>query len=190
MKQKDSLVFPGQFLGVEEEYMPGKNAYVDEDGRVFSQAVGISEFDEQNHEVNVQKVSKPVIPIDIGSNVVGKVSIVKENMVVVEIINAEKSGVPRKILQRSASIMISRASPMYVKTLDDLFKIGDLVKAKVVEVSHYGVELSTSDPSMGVLKAYCSNCRFPLEELDGNLKCPDCGSLEKRKMAKIVEGEA
>jgi exosome complex component CSL4 len=189
MKQKDSLVFPGQFLGVEEEYMPGKNAYVGEDGRVFSQTVGVSEFDEQNHEVNVKKISKPVVPIDIGSTIMGNVSIVKENMVVIEIVNAEKNGVPRKILQRSASIMISRASPMYVKTLDELFKIGDLIQAKVVEVSNYGVELSTSDPMMGVLKAYCSNCRFPLEEVEGNLKCPNCGSLEKRKMAKMVEGE-
>ncbi len=189
MKQKDSLVFPGQFLAVEEEYASGANTYLDEEGRVFSQALGVPTFDEHNHEVNVQKIAKPVVPLDIGSIVLGKVALVKDNMLVLELLRAEKGGVPRKILQGSASVMISRVSPNFVKSLDDLFCIGDLVRAKVVEVNPYGVELATAEPMLGVVKAYCSNCRFALEEFEEILKCANCNAVEKRKMAKLSEGE-
>ena len=182
-KKDSNVVMPGDFLSTEEEFTPGLNAFSNDEGRVLSDSIGLPLFNIQKHEVDVDKKSRTVKIAGIGNVVFGRIMLVKDNMVVLELISAECNGEPRRLLQSSGTIMVSRVSNNYVKRLDDEFRIGDWVKAKIVESNSYGIELTTSEPSLGVIRAYCINCRQELGMFSGKLKCTGCGSLEHRKTA-------
>lgn len=182
-KKESNLVMPGQFLSTEEEFMPGTNAFSDDNGRVSADSVGIPEFNLLKHEVDVKKKSRTVKVAGIGSLVLGRIMLVKDNLVVLELLTAESNGEERRLLQSSGTIMVSRVSNNYVKRLSDEFRVGDLVKAKIVESNTYGIELSTNEQSLGVVRAYCVNCRQELGLFSGKLKCTNCGSLEFRKIS-------
>ena len=177
------LVFPGEFLATEEEYSSGVNTFSDSEGRVFADSVGIADFDDAKREVLVSKKSRILKPAGIGSTVLGKVMFVKDNMIVLELVEAEKNGEELRLLHSTGSLMVSRVSNFFVKRLRDDFKIGDLVKARIIEANTYGVELSTNAPNLGVVRAYCSKCRQELGLFAGSLKCTSCGSLERRKLS-------
>jgi len=78
---------------------------------------------------------------------------------------------------------IRNVSTRYVERLKDEFKIGDLIKAKVVKASSLGIDLATDDFSFGVVKAFCSKCRHPLQLFGQSLRCLNCGSSERRKVS-------
>ncbi|MDO8647137.1 MAG: exosome complex RNA-binding protein Csl4 [Candidatus Diapherotrites archaeon] len=182
-KKDSNIVMPGDFLSTEEEFTPGLNAFSNDEGRVLSDSVGIPSFNIQKHEVDVDKKSRTVKVAGIGNVVFGRIMLVKDNMVVLELFGSECNGEPRRLLQSSGTIMVSRVSNNYVKRLDDEFRIGDLVKAKIVESNSYGIELTTSEPNLGVIRAFCITCRQELGMFSGKLKCTNCGSQEQRKTA-------
>jgi len=177
------LVMPGDFLTTEEEYSSGINTFLNDDGSVCSDSVGVLGFDDKKREVLVQKKSRIVKVAGVGSIVFGRVLLVKDNMLVLELLSAEHNGEERRLLHSSGSVMVSRISSFFVKRLNDEFKIGDFVKARIVESNTYGVELSTNEPDLGVIRAYCSNCRQELGLFAGKLKCTNCGSIEGRKLS-------
>jgi len=69
----------------------------------------------------------------------------------------------------------------YVKNLSQEFSMSDIVKAKVINTQN--MRLTTSEKSLGVMKAYCSRCRSELQMDGKRLKCPSCGRTEKRKLS-------
>ncbi len=183
MKKDKEMVYPGSFLSTEEEFVPGKNAYSDEEGNVTSTTVGEKDLDMETREANVINKTKIVKPLDVGSTVIARVSLVKDNSAMVEILSAEKDGEERKVLKAYASIPVSSISTEYVKSVKDMFRVGDFVRARVAKVVPWGIDLDTRDREMGVIKAYCIECRKPMKMFDGSLKCPNCGASSPRKVS-------
>ncbi|MFH1256905.1 MAG: exosome complex RNA-binding protein Csl4 [Candidatus Diapherotrites archaeon] len=183
MMEKKQLVVPGEFLGIEEEFVGGKNTFEDGNGNVLSECIGVPEFDHKRREVKVKKISKEVKPLEPGSIAYGKVALVKEQSVLIELFKAEKNNEPRTILNTFASLPVFNVSQGYVKFLSDMFRVGDIVKAGVVTVTNYGIDLNTKDKSFGVVKAFCVKCRKPLHMIGEQLKCPCCGRTEPRKIS-------
>lgn len=183
-KKQQGMVFPGEFLTTEEEFASGQNTFTDDDGSVRADSVGVPIVNEARREIEVGKKARIVKAAGVGSTVFGRIMLVKDNMAVIELLSAESNGEPRRLLFSSGSVMVSRVSQNYVKNLRDEFRIGDLVKAKIIEVSNYGIELSTSDRGLGVVKAYCSNCRQEMGLFAGKLRCIACGSMERRKLSE------
>ena len=151
MAKKDTFVHPGNKLTVEEEFAAGRNTYVDDDGNVVAAALGNVQFDEEGREVHVETKAKQVQPLEVGSIVYGRVAFVKDAVVVITMARAEKDGKPTKIFDSSATINISRVSSEYVSSLDDYFKIGDYVKARVMDINTWGVDLATNEKGLGVI---------------------------------------
>lgn len=180
---KNQIVVPGDFLTTEEEFNAGNNTF-ESDGRIFADSVGIPVFDQKTREVKVEKLSRTTKVVDIGTIVFGKVVVVRDNNLIIELMEAEKDSEPRRLLHSSATLMIRRIGFGFIKSTEEEFKIGDIVKAKVVEVNKYGYELSTADSELGVVKAFCSQCRSPLHVFSGKLKCLNCHAEEKRKTSK------
>ncbi len=178
---KDELVVPGDSLAVQEEFVAGKNAFDSDDGKVYSDSAGKALFDIKNHEVSVAK-RRNVSAVKIGSVVFGKVSMIKASVVVVEITDAVDDKGNQLVFNMSmASLPVRNASPSYLKSLSDAFRIGDLVKAKISMLSPYAIDVRTNDPDLGVIKAYCSKCRHPLHLFGRSMKCTNCGNTEERK---------
>jgi exosome complex component CSL4 len=63
-----------------------------------------------------------------------------------------------------------------------MFRAGDIVRAKVIGVQREPIQLSTVGRDLGVLVALCSRCRTVLNREGNRLRCPECGSLESRKL--------
>ena len=183
MALKQKLVFPGEFLTVEEEFMPGNNTFEDENGKIFSTKIGLAEFDEKSRKVSVKEKHALAKMLDKGSIVFARVSLIKESNVMVSIVSAEHNGEQRIIPFSNASIYIANASSEFVRNLSGMFRVGDIIKAKVLEVTKYSIELSTNEPELGVLKAFCSKCRQPMILFGATLKCINCANNENRKIA-------
>ena len=178
---KKKVVLPGEFLSTEEEFVPGKNAF-DSEGNVYSGALGEVEQDNKTKEISV-KPSVQVKKIEKGSIVFGRVSLVKENSVSIELfpnLDAEQRQV---IPTTGAMLPIRCVSRDYVEKLRDCFKVGDIVRARVMKVIPQGFDLETNQPDLGVVKAFCGKCRKPMQVFGRNLKCLSCGNTETRKLS-------
>ncbi len=181
------IVVPGEFLTIEEEFSSGKNTFEDNEGNIYSTKVGLKEFDSNEREVSIKENNSMNDLIEVGAIVTGRVLLIKESFAIINIIKAELNG--KKVVSTfgSAKLMISKVSRMHVKSLRDELKVGDVIKAKVINVTKYGVDLTTSYPEFGVIKAYCSNCRHVLGLFDKSLKCSNCGSIERRKLSNEIK---
>ena len=148
---KQRFVVPGEFLTVAEEFSAGKNTWEDEKGNVFSSASGSCNFNQEEYEVSVDS-SKTISLIDKGSIITGQVVLVKSSIAIVEIFHAEKDSQPRILNEGRGVIGVSNASPRYVKSMEDEFKVGDIVRAEVLFVEKGNVELTTKFNGLGVIK--------------------------------------
>lgn len=178
---KKNVALPGDFISTEEEFIPGKNTFVEE-GEIRSDSLGSVDVNQKNKDVSVGKL-RNVELMDADTMVYAQVTMVKSSGVFVELLYAEKNGKKRIISNSMAMIPARFISRSYVKNLSDCFRIGDVVKAKVAVFSPQGIDLRTNDPELGVVKAFCVKCRHPLGLFNGILKCTSCGNTENRKIA-------
>ena len=182
--EKKKIVLPGEFLSTEEEFAAGRNTFDSDDGNVYSKGIGSVEHNNQTKEVSV----KPAVDwqgIRRGGIVLGRVELVKDSSVLVTLML--EPGNPKKqiLVPGSAMIPIRNVSRDYVERLKDVFKVGDIVRARVAKIMPGPtVDLETNQPDLGVVKAFCSHCRKPLHQFGPNLKCMVCGSTESRKLAR------
>lgn len=174
-KNKETIILPGEEITTEEEYAGGKNTY-NQKGIIRSTAMGKAIFDENRKEVAVRgKIVQTIRPGDI---VNGKVVMIKDTMVMLELKSAENK---KKITSKAAMIPVRNVSTDFISDLHKVFKIGDLVKAKVTNASPLGIDLATNEKGLGVTKAYCGECRHEMSYSNGKLMCLSCGSVEERK---------
>lgn len=174
-KTKELIVMPGEEISIEEQYGGGKNTFV-KFGKVKSVVLGKVIFDDGQKKVNVE--GKLVQTITINDIVYGKVVKVKDSMVLIELTSAENN---KKITSKESNLPVRNVSTEYISKLDNFFKIGDIVKAKVVGATPLGIDLATNETGLGVIKAYCKECRSELSHSNEKLLCFNCGSQEERK---------
>ena len=178
----EEITVPGEFLTVEEEFSAGKNTFEDNEGNVYSAKVGIKEFNQNEREVSV-KEKKHVSLIEAGSIITAQVSLVKDSVVVLNVLKTEKNGKEQVSNFPVVQLMISKVAREHIMNLRDEFKVGDVIKAKVIKVNKFGIDVTTAFPELGVIKAFCSKCRGSLSLFNKTLKCAKCGSIEKRKLS-------
>jgi len=180
VEKSGQFVVPGERLAVIEELLSGPGTYAGEDGTIYSSITGQVSVDTFNKIVAVYpRVHLPVMPHE-GSVVLGQVSSVQDKGAAVQIFK-----VGRKYLSSglfTGSLHVSMVNADYVKTMFDAFKVGDIIRAKVVSDKNLAYQLSTVDRTLGVLYAFCSRCGFPLMR-KRNLQCQVCKNVEERKLA-------
>lgn len=182
MSEKKELVLPSDKLAVIEEYMPGEGTYADDEGYIRAAKVGYPIADKNFKTITVlHPLKKPFIP-RYGMIVLGVITSVKEDLVFVDII-ADKDGKPFSG-KYTGVIHLSQASKTFIKTIEDAFKLSDIVLAKILTDKLPPYQLTTKAPELGVIAAMCSKCGEVLVKRDENtLICPRCGNVEKRKVA-------
>ncbi|MBI5553684.1 MAG: exosome complex RNA-binding protein Csl4 [Candidatus Diapherotrites archaeon] len=177
------LVFPGSLLGKEEAYSAGPNAFVDEQGSVRAESVGVSLLSNEKYEASVRRLSPSKKWIENGTIVIGRVALLKEQSALIELLEGNFKGEQRVMPSLYASLMIFNISSNYVESIKQELRLNDLVRARVVDVKPYNIELSIAEPELGVIKAFCVKCRSPLTLLGSGLKCLSCANEETRKTA-------
>ena len=170
-----TILVPGETLTTEEEFLPGKNTFTD-NGLIKSSTLGNGVLDNTTKEASVQ--GNEIQTIAVGDIIIGLVTNVKENNVLIEIRSVEGG---KKVTVSNAQIPIRNISNKFVSRTRDFFRIGDVVRAKVSQIDEYGIDLDTIGKGFGVTKAYCTKCRHEMEYGHGKLMCLNCGSVETRK---------
>ena len=176
VKSSGQFVVPGDRLGVIEEFIPDSGTYV-KDGYIYSSNVGYVLIDFANKKVSVYPAARNMNVPKVNNIIIGWVAGVQSSNATVQIIK-----VGRKFLSGrfTGIIHISDVSHRYLENMYDAFRMGDLVRAKVISDKNNTYHLTTKDENLGVLYAFCSQCGGILIKRR-NLRCKICGNIEKRK---------
>jgi exosome complex component CSL4 len=178
------LVLPGDYLGIIEEYLPGEGVK-EENGELIATRAGRVKIDPERMEIHVEPVTDtPPFP-QVGDVVLAQVLEVKPQAVIVQILRIE--GRPDREIATSklAGIHVSQVKNGFVEDLSKEFKIGDIVRARVISNEKSPIQLTTKAPDLGVVYAFCSRCRTPLIRRGEKLVCPKCGNVETRKLSTL-----
>ncbi len=180
--QTGDFVVPGDFLSTTEEFVPDEGVY-EEENRIFSSATGIVLMDADSKKISVHPKTDTPPVLKEGDIVIGRVSQIRGQIANIDI-GAVRGNEDREVPNADdAVIHISNISTDYVEEIEDEFKPADIIRARVISVGKESVKLTTTDDSLGVLYALCSDCRSQLEKENSHLKCSNCGNTENRKIA-------
>jgi exosome complex component CSL4 len=177
------FVVPGDEVGVMEEYSPASGVY-SKGGDLYSAAAGGLELNAQEHTAKIDGIAKPPKFQRPASTVVGVVAELNDKVAIVDLMpmETEKSRLIKN--EASAVLRVSNVRRSYVNSLKDEMGIGDVIRARITEVSEHSVGLRVDDNDLGVIKAFCKACRQPLVLNGTALKCGSCGHVESRKIAE------
>jgi exosome complex component CSL4 len=177
---ESNFVMPGDFVGTTEEYIPGEGTYMYH-GNIYSLVAGDVVVDDNSRSISVIPYTKTPPSIKEGDIVIGGITDVRDSVAIVGLEAIKDKGEREFQESRPAAIHVSNVKDAYVKKLSDEFAPFDIVKGKIKSAKN--LSLSTSEDSLGVMKAYCTNCRNAMEKDNNKLKCPNCGKTEKRKIS-------
>ena len=173
-------VMPGDDVCVIEEFMPGIGTYEDR-GIVKAALIGITQVNMNSRTVSIKPLTKELRLPSRNDVVIGIVVLVKDEYSLVKILT-DSSGVKYQT-PFTAILHISQVSNKFVRSLYDVVRVGDLVKAKVLN-DFIPYNLTIKEPKLGVVMAFCGKCGQVLKPKDNELlTCPICGNSEKRKVS-------
>jgi exosome complex component CSL4 len=180
------LVFPGDELGVAEQFRPGPGTY-EENGMVYASQIGEPVLDAEEFMARVEPKTTTPATLEERDLVIGRVSSLKKSFVSVDV--EAKADEPHRELasEDRGTLHISKISQDYVDQIEDAFRIGDLIRAKVIDTDP-SVQLLTKDDELGVLLARCPKCRAAMETKGEGLVCPDCEWKSRAKLAADYGG--
>jgi exosome complex component CSL4 len=179
MNKEKKVVTPGEVIATTEEFLPGEGTY-ELKGSILSSFLGRLNLDVEEMVAKVEPINPPAI-LKVGDIVLTQVFDVKSSMILTNVACAENN--PRALSGNTiGAIHISKISEGYTSDVWKEFRIGDVVRARVVQVKP-SLQLSTDKSNLGALHSLCTKCRMPLIKKENNLFCSDCQRVELRKIA-------
>ena len=173
------MVLPGDPIAAAEEYEAGEGTY-ERDGQIFAAMPGMLELDGENFVARVRPFN-PLAELKTGDIVYGTISEIRSSMAEATI--SAIHGSKREITgETEGAVHVSKISTEYVDEIRNAFRLGDIIRAKVIQVRP-SLQLTTAEPNLGVVKALCSRCRGPMEIHERGLWCTRCEQGESRKVA-------
>ena len=173
-------VLPGDRLGVIEEFLPGRGTYED-DGNIFANFTGTAKIDNKNKRVTVTPSTRiPELPKE-GTTVIASVTHTQEKIATVSIWKIDGKPLQNPF---TAILHISSSSPRYERNMSDVCKAGDILRARVIDMTNRIPQLTTAGRGLGVVRAYCSKCGGVLDFETRKLQCVSCGNMERRRLAE------
>jgi exosome complex component CSL4 len=176
---KEKFVVPGSKIGVIEEFTGGNGTY-EIDGIIYSQLIGDAIADTKHRTVSIRPRISPIYPLE-SQEIIGVVDAVQEKLAVINIIEIGNTVLSKPF---TGFLHISAASPRYAKSMREICKPMDRIKAKIISTTGGIIRLMTSDNNLGVLQTFCSNCGYRLLLKRTVLKCERCKNIERRKLAR------
>jgi exosome complex component CSL4 len=175
------IVTPGELVGIEEEFL-GNEKTVADNGNIYSLVLGEKKIIDRQMQVYSPKFARMLKEGDL---VIGRVTDLYDSVSLIVIENEKKLGERAAIGGTYTYMRITELvrGGGYVQNFRQYIKIGDIVKAKVIEVNPLGTYLTIAEDQLGVVASYCSQCHTQLTERGRLLICPECGNKENRKLA-------
>jgi len=176
-------VLPGDHVGAIEEYMPSTGTFSSDEG-VYSSNIGQLEIDAKTHSAKVKPKTRTPKLQGVGTVTIGMVAQTSDSVAIVDLAQIDSQGVSLVPNGVSAVLHVSNIRRDYVKDLRDELRIGDIIRARIIESSEHTTKLTIDGRELGVIKAFCIRCRQPLRSSGAKLICDRCGDVESRKMAQ------
>lgn len=171
------IVMPGD--AVDAGKRPGSGLYT-EGGKTYASVAGLVK---EAGDQTVVESKNPVVEIRNGDTVIASVESTKEKVVLVKILKVV--GKQRSLPTEDYGVIrVMDIAPRYTEKASDEFKIGDIIKAEVMQVLPNDVILTTKSPNLGVIEGYCSHDRGILRMDGDRLVCSICGRTERRKASR------
>jgi exosome complex component CSL4 len=181
---KKEVAIPGALVATTEEYSaaPSKEGVIEEEGGVYSSKLGAIDVDAAHRTVSV-KPAKALRLLRVGDLVVARVENIYKNTALVKIERMIAPAGQRIALGSASAFLRISELGFYAEKFRDAVKIGDLILARVTELSQLANYVTMSGPDLGVVKAFCSKCRSELKQQGVEMVCASCGNRELRKVA-------
>ena len=177
----EEIVFPGDEIGVAEEFIPGNGAY-EENGIIYASLFGKVKRDYKSRTISIEALTKKIPELKEGDIVIGVIEDIKQQVAIVDIV--KKKGEKRSLVgDLKGGIHISNIKRGFVENILNELSIGDIIYAKVINTQNNLIYLSTVDKELGVVKAFCKTCGSTLKLIGNKLKCIECDKFENRKYA-------
>jgi exosome complex component CSL4 len=143
------VVMPGEEIATSEEFAVGEGTY-EREGKILASVTGFVELDNGEMVARVLGLNPPRL-LKAGDTILGEVSEVRGTMVNIQSIAPEEAG-RRMTGQDMGTIHISKVTDGRSDDLRELFRLGDVVRAKVIQVKP-SLQLTTAGPggAQGVL---------------------------------------
>ena len=177
------VVVPGEQLCVIEELSPGDGTY-EKEGVVYAAAPGAV-------SMNLKERSISVFPSDGKSKLALPVA---GDILLGEVVNAYEQRAEIVVVRRNdqdfhsglvGEIHISNVTRRFVKSMHDVLRVNDIIRATALNTHGLPIELSVVGPDLGVVFAQCSKCGNPLTLTTfNNMFCLRCENRETREVAK------
>lgn len=177
------LVFPGDELAIAEEFVAGPGTY-EEGGKVYAAWLGEPVLNRAEFVASVRPFTRTPVVLREDDEVVGVVRELRSSMAIVDV--RARVDQPRRAISgdTNGTLHISKVSEDYVATMDDAFKLRDVIRAAVVSVDP-SLQLTTKAPHLGILKSRCPRCANDMAARGRGLVCPECGWKDVGKVSTL-----
>ena len=173
------LVFPGDEVAIEEEYLASDGTFA-ENGVIYASQIGVLDLDDEECVAKVISPNPPNV-LETGDIVYGVVADIRNTLATADVV--AKEGVKRGLGGETyATIHVSKISPGYTDDVSKELRKGDMIRARVTSIKP-SLQLTTKDDHLGVVKSLCSRCKTPMVRKGKNLFCPECRYSTPRKLA-------
>lgn len=177
------VVVPGDQLCVIEELMPSYGTY-EKEGIVYAAAPGMVAMDLKDRSISVVNVDgkmKLALPVE-GDILMGRVTHAFEQRAEMLIVRRNDKDVHSGLV---GELHISNVTRRYVKSMLDVLKQNDIIRAVAMNTHEIPVKLSLVGQDLGVVLAFCSKCGNALTlTTHNNMFCLKCENRETREVVK------
>ncbi len=172
--RESKIVLPGDDIATIEEFFSSDNTY-EYNGSVKSTSIGRVVYDIKNRIVKVKALKDTQIP-NKDDYIIGFIHSILTNIANVRILSING----RKSDARFDALYISRGK---VKVYN-MFRVGDIVRAKVISLLNGHIYLTFKDDNLGVIYTRCSSCGGDVVKVSSDeVKCIECNLTSTRKLA-------
>jgi len=173
---------PGDQLCVIEELMPSYGTY-EKDGIVYAAAPGQVDMNLKERSIRVvdpEGGMKLALPVK-GDILMGEVTLVFDQRAEVKIVRINDQDYHSGLL---GELHISNVTRRYVKSMQDVLKQNDIVRAAALNTHEIPVKLTLVGPDLGVVFGVCVKCGNALTlTTHNNMFCLRCENRETREVA-------
>ncbi len=172
--RESKIALPGDDVATIEEFFSSDNTY-EYNGSIRSTSIGRVVYDIKGRVVKVNALKDIKIP-NKDDYIIGFVHSTLTNTANVRILSVNG----RKSDARFDALYISRGK---VKVYN-MFRVGDIVRAKVLSLLNGHIYLTFKDDNLGVIYTRCSSCGGEVVKVSSEeVKCIECNLTSSRKLA-------
>ncbi len=173
---KESFTLPGERIASIEEFVGADGTY-ESNGVIRASRMGKAVFDLKSRTVKIGRMPRSAGLPRVGDSVIGFVENMGGSIVGVKIlyINDQKSEA------RLGAISVSRGGRGRRVVM---FRVGDVVRGRVVSLLNSQIHLSFREPNLGVIYTVCHSCGGNVVRVNSSVKCAECGTKDERKLAE------